>query len=144
MKTLQNLAKLLLIISIFALSLNAIEENKIKEDMTAKINDIIKKEIEGNGHDLNLWSKGQFHDITENSSPVLMLNHLHNVQYTRLLDRKENYEEVKGAESFSDIVINWDLLDKNINKFKERVCSNLFKKIHSKYGKMRKKSKSNK
>lgn len=42
MKTLQKLAKLLLIISIFALSLNAIEENKIKEDMTTKINEIIK------------------------------------------------------------------------------------------------------
>ena len=59
MRIFKKITKLLLIISIFALSLNAIEENKIKEDMTIKINDIIKnlknKELKKEEKEFNIY-----------------------------------------------------------------------------------------
>ncbi|MCJ8331740.1 MAG: hypothetical protein MJH11_17390, partial [Lentisphaeria bacterium] len=79
-----------------------------------------------------------FYDVTENSSPVIMLNHFQNVQYTRLFDKKNNYEKVLGPKSFNDIEINWSLLDKNINVFNQRIFMWFIKKGHKKIRRIRK------
>jgi hypothetical protein len=60
------------------------------------------------GIDLQAWPPGDlFHDICQEVGPMLMTNHFHNNQRTRLTDTKPGRSPVTGPADFADFVLDW-------------------------------------
>jgi len=97
-------------------------ENPPKNQMVAYVRECFREIAAKNNDILEKYSiKDTFYDLSDLIGPVLMSNHLNNMQETRFFEKKLIRVRVSGAEDFPNFALDFKRFQELSNHFKKNL-----------------------